>query len=335
MAKSSKLEAVLTKLAEIRNQLGVESTSSDYQAISHNAPSVSEQTIEALRQVIQGKFAVAVAQAAKLVYENELVQLIPDLVKAFDRFLLNPVETDPNCHAKAGIADALYRLEYRQEEVFLQGIRHVQMEPVWGGKVDTAAKLRGICAMGLVRMNYSQVLVELADLLADPEPPARIAAARAIAYSGDPNGVPLLRLRARVGDEPAVLSECLAALLNLDADRSLPFVANVLNMSQPQTQELVALVLGESRLPAAFNVLRHWWEKIREPNLRRTGLLAIATLRQDEPIDFLLDLIATGIARDARDAVTALEIYQDDQSLWQRVEAAMEQRGDERSVKPK
>jgi len=328
MAKSSKLEAVLAKLTEIRNQLEVKSTGSGCQTISDNTPSVSEQTIATLRQIIQGKLAVAVAQAAKLVYENELVQLIPDLVEAFDRFLLKPVETDPNCHAKAGIADALYRLEHREEEVFLRGIRHVQMEPVWGGKVDTAAKLRGICAMGLVRMNYSQVLVELADLLADPESPARIAAARAIAYSGNSNGVPLLRLRARVGDEPAVLSECLAALLNLDADRSLPFVAHFLNTSQPQTQELVALALGESRLPAAFNVLRHWWEKTREPNLRWTGLLAIATLRQDEPIDFLLDLIGTGLTRDARDAVTALEIYQDDQALWQRVEAAMQQRED-------
>lgn len=309
MAKSSKLEAMMAQLAEVRSQIA------------------SEQTIALLQQVIGSKFAVAVAQAAKLVHEHSLVQLIPDLVSAFDRFLVKPAETDANCHAKAGIVDALYRLEHREETVFLKGIRHVQMEPVWGGKVDTAPKLRGICAMGLVRMNYAGVLVELADLLADPESPARIAAARAIAYSGNPNGVPLLRLRARVGDEPEVLSECLVALLNLDGDRSLNFVASFLDTPQPQTQELVGLVLGESRLPAAFHVLRQWWEKTREPSLRRTGLLAIATLRQDEPIDFLLSLIETGISRDAQDAITALEIYRDDQPLWQRVEMAMERRG--------
>lgn len=310
MPKSRKLETLLAQLTEIRSQPN------------------SEQTIADLQQILRSKFAVAVAQAAKVVHERELVQLIPDLVSAFDRFLQNPVETDPNCHAKVGIADALYRLEHRQETVFLNGIRHVQMEPVWGGRVDTAAKLRGVCAMGLVRMNYAEVLVELADLLADPEPPARIAAARAIAYSGNPNGVPLLRLRARVGDEPSVLAECLAALLNLDADRSLDFVSSFLNAPVPQTQELVALVLGESRLPAAFDVLRQWWEKTREPELRRTGLLAIATLRQDQPIDFLLNLIATGTASHARDAVTALEVYRDDPILWQRVQAAAAQRED-------
>lgn len=275
---------------------------------------------------------MAIAQAAKLVYERELRLLIPDLLDAFDRCLSHPVETDPNCHAKAGIADALYHLEYPEAGVFLKGIRHVQMEPVWGGKVDTAAKLRGICAMGLVRMNYPEVLIELGDLLSDPEPEARIAAARAIAYSGYPNGVPLLRLRARVGDEPAVLSDCLAALLTLDADRSLPFVASFLKAPLCQTQELVALVLGESRLPAAFPLLRQWWEKTREPELRRTGLLAIATLRQDQPLDFLLDLLATGTSQNARDAITALDIYRSDQTLWQRVAAAVEQRGGDSSL---
>lgn len=309
MAKSRKLEAMLAQLTEIRHQ-------------------PSEQTIESLQQILRSKFAVAVAQAAKLVHERELGQLIPDLVSAFDRFLINPAETDANCHAKAGIADALYRLEYREEAVFLKGIRHVQMEPVWGGRVDTAAKLRGICAMGLVRMNYAAVLIELADLLADPESEARIAAARAIAYSGNLNGAPLLRLRALVGDEPAVLSECLAALLNLDADRSLDFVARFLHAPDPQTQELVALVLGESRLSAAFPLLRQWWEKTRESDLRRTGLLAIATLRQDQPLNFLLELVATGTPINARDAIDALDIYRHDQSLWQRVEAAVAQRGE-------
>lgn len=314
MAKSRKLEAIVAQLAEIRHQ------------------PVSQQSTDELQQILRSKFAVAIAQAAKLVEERQLRLLIPDLLDAFDRCLSHPVETDPNCHAKAGIADALYHLEYPEAGVFLKGIRHVQMEPVWGGKVDTAAKLRGICAMGLVRMNYPEVLIELGDLLSDPEPEARIAAARAIAYSGYPNGVPLLRLRARVGDEPAVLSDCLAALLTLDADRSLPFVASFLNAPLSQTQELVALVLGESRLPAAFPLLRQWWEKTREPELRRTGLLAIATLRQDQPLDFLLDLLATGTSQNARDAITALDIYRSDQTLWQRVAAAVEQRGGDSSL---
>ncbi|MBW4694187.1 MAG: hypothetical protein KME27_20785 [Lyngbya sp. HA4199-MV5] len=62
-------------------------------------------------------------------------------------------------------------------------------------------------------MNYPLVMVELADLLVDPEPEARIGAARAIAYTQNEQGVPLLRLRVKIGDTSPVLSECLIALL--------------------------------------------------------------------------------------------------------------------------
>ena len=68
-------------------------------------------------------------------------------------------------------------------------------------------------------------MVALADLLADPEPEARIGAARAIAYSENPLGVALLRLRIQVGDTPAVLGECVAALLQLSVDNCLPLAA--------------------------------------------------------------------------------------------------------------
>lgn len=58
--------------------------------------------------------------------------------------MTKPVETDPGCTAKLKAADALYCLEYSNEDLFLRGIRHVQ-EPIWDGSDDTAA-LRGTCA---------------------------------------------------------------------------------------------------------------------------------------------------------------------------------------------
>jgi hypothetical protein len=45
----------------------------------------------------------------------------------------------------------LNKIEYDKEEVFLSGIRFVQMEPRWGGEEDAAAQLRGSAAFGLVR----------------------------------------------------------------------------------------------------------------------------------------------------------------------------------------
>ena len=57
----------------------------------------------------------------------------------FHRFMENPVKTDPGCSAKVELVTALHDLDCAREEVFLQGLRHVQKEPGWGPPVDTAA----------------------------------------------------------------------------------------------------------------------------------------------------------------------------------------------------
>lgn len=310
MAKSRKLEETLAILAQVRDE------------------PTTETAIATLRQVLNSKYSIAVAQATKLVGEAEIHELTPDLLAAFSRLMVNPSEADTGCTAKYRIAEALYRIEYREENIFLQGIHHVQMEAVWGGKEDTAAVLRGTCALGLVRMNYPDVMSELADLLADPKPEARVAAARAIAYNDNSQGVPLLRLKLRMGDkEPQVLSECFVALLKLAPAQSLPLVASFLDAPEEQICEMAALALGESRLHEAFDRLRSWWERKTSTELRRTGLLAIAMLRNDQTLEFLLSLVAEGKSLDAKDAIAALSIYRQDSKLWQRVLQAAENRG--------
>lgn len=301
MAKSRKLEQTQLLLAELRD-----------------AP-ITPDSLQQWRQILQSTQAAAITQTARLIAKRELTELKAELADAFTRLMCKPVKSDPNCLAKAAIADTLYRLDSHNHTLFLQGIRHVQMEPVWGGSVDTAATLRGNCALGLVRMQYSDVMTELADLLADPEAPARMVAARAIGYSDSPQGIPLLRLRARMGDEPQILSEYLAALLKLAPQQSMAFVSAFLDDPNPQVQELVALVLGESRQPEALDHLKNWWQKVRDPELRVTGLLSIAMLRTDEAFQFLLHIVAEGTETTAQEAIKALEIYRQDSDLWQRV----------------
>ncbi|MUG92039.1 hypothetical protein F7734_06015 [Scytonema sp. UIC 10036] len=312
MAKLRKLEETLSVLAQIREN------------------PLDEQAIAILRQTLKSKYSVAVARTAKIVGELAIANMIPDLVAAFERMMVKPADTDPGCLAKKEIAETLYRFEYGEESLFLQGIHHIQMEPVWGGKEDTAAILRGICALGLVRMNYPDVMNELADLLADPKPEARVAAAKAIAYTANSQGVPLLRLKVRMGDKaPQVLSECFIALLQLAPIQSLPLIASFLVASEEQVCELAALALGESRLNEAFLILKSWWEKTINAQLRRTGLLAIAMLRQDSSSEFLLSLIKEGKSIDAKDAIAALSIYRENAELWQRVEQVVRERGDD------
>jgi hypothetical protein len=316
MAKSRKLEELTTALNAIRSD------------------PTSPEGLATLSQVMGSKYGIAVAQAAKMVGQAEIYSLIPDLVAAFDRFMVKPKDTDPGCRAKQAIAEALYRLEHRDETLFLKGIRHGQWEPVWGSQVDTAPKLRGTCALGLVRMNYPAVMVELADLLADPDPEARIAAARAIAYSENDQGVSLLRLRLKVGDLPPVMGECVAALLQLAPEGSWPLVNTLLQAGRRETDgreavetsEVIALVLGESHLPEALPVLQDWWRQTTHPDLRKTALFAIATLRRDGAIQFLLNLLREGSTRDAEDALQALEIYRSDGFLWPQVEEILNTR---------
>jgi HEAT repeat protein len=305
MAKARALEQTLAELSKLRQE------------------PTSAASIATLRIVLQGKSSHAAAKAAEIAAELEISDLKDDLVAAFERFLVDPVKTDPTCAAKAAIADALYRIGAAEHRVFLRGIRHVQMEPVWGGKADTATTLRGVCALGLVRANYRDALAELADLLADPEARARADAARAIAYSEDEHGVPLLRLKALVGDtDPTVITECLTALLQLAPQPSLAFVARFLDRDDSSMQEAAALALGTSRVAEAFPILRDWWERTREPGVRRTALLALAMLKRDAAIDFLLSLIATAEGPTARAAMTALGLYRHDTALVERVRSA-------------
>jgi HEAT repeat protein len=241
--------------------------------------------------------------------------------------MVNPVKIDPGCSAKTAIAETLYRLEAYQADLYLRGISHRQMEPVWGGEEDTAAKLRGVCALGLVRMNYTNVMIPLAHLLADPDADARISAARAIGYAGLEEGIPLLRYKVLTGDaHPQVLCESFGALIKLSPESSLAFVASFLKRDDVTIVESAALALGESQLPQAFPFLEEAWEDTFDRELRKTLLTSIALLRQEPAMAFLENLILEGARVHAQDALEALSLYRGEQRIWQRVEMALQSR---------
>ncbi|MBI3893872.1 MAG: HEAT repeat domain-containing protein [Candidatus Wallbacteria bacterium] len=296
------LEMLLAGLSEIKDQLG------------------SELARERLKQALASPQSIAVARAAKLIARGEVSGFDAALVSAFDRMLENSAKNDPGCQAKQAIADALYKLDSREDAVFLRGIRHVQREASWGPPVDTAANLRAVCALGLVRRNHPAALLELGDLLADSESPARIGAAKALSYSENDNAVPLLRLRVLTGEaDPQVLAECLASLAALDPEGSPELMERLLSSPESAVAETAALALGATRSPQAFDVLRRWWERSPEPELRRAALLAIATLRLDASFEFLLSLVEDAPGQTARDAVAALGIHRHDAAVRERV----------------
>jgi len=311
MAKARTLEQRLATLNELRED------------------PTSDRAIKELRSALSAKSNYVVAKAAKIVGESEIGDLESELASAFGRFMKDAVKTDPGCRAKTAIADALYRIGCRDEELLLQGIRHVQMEPVYGGSVDTATELRSVCALGLVRMNYREVMIELAHLLADGEQVARVGAARALGYAEREDAVPLLRFKVLIGDrEPQVLSECFIALLKIAPQSSLPFVAEFLDHRDQTVTEAAAMALGESRREEAFEILKSWWERTHYADLRRTALVAIAVLRQEQATRFLLELIAKERTLVAREAISALGMYRYDEKMRQEVAQAVEGRKD-------
>ncbi|HWB81417.1 MAG TPA: hypothetical protein VG755_40925 [Nannocystaceae bacterium] len=301
-----------------------------------------EQQLEAVRAALDDRNAAANALLKKTVAGNNgyLVGTIADALEegdallaglpaAFARLLDDAVKRDPACRGKVAIAKALDRAELREEAVFLAGVRHVQREPVWGGTVDTAGELRGVCGMGLVHMRHDRAMVEVALLLADPEVAARTAAARAIAASGDRTvGEPLLRLRIAVGEpEPEVLGELFAALLDLCGSAALDDVAKFFRHEERALAEAAAIAIGSSRLPGAFVTLRDAEDAFIGAS-RRVRLLAIALVRDSEAWEFLLACVKDGSKGEAEDAARALATFRHDDELVTKLRAAAGARTD-------
>lgn len=295
-------------------------------------PKARARVIEAL-QGNSGLLVALATTAAVAGDEDDPVidrALLERLPAAFERLMHDPVQRDPQCRGKAAIAKALRRAEAQGDEVFLAGVRHVQNEPVWGGRVDTAAELRGVCLMALIEGHHPRAMVEAAHLLADPQAAARTAAARALGCSGQAEvAEPLLRLRVQAGEDDAeVLGECLHALLQLAPRSSLDYVAGFLGGPDDIAAEAAALALGESRLPSALPPLLQQAGRSVGKGRRRVVLLAIALLRAEEGWAYLLQLIEQGPPSAAAEALEALAAFRHDERLRERVLATVQRRGD-------
>ena len=306
MAKSASVEDRLAELAALGK--------------SPDTPEARTQ----LRKHLAGKVNVVVARAAGIVAHIEGSEFIDDLTAAFNRFMTDPAKTDKGCAAKNAVVKALLAADCDDEELFRNGIRHVQLEPTWGGRADTAGQLRALCGLGLVQVGSPDAMNELAALLADKEADARIGAASALAHCG-PTASPLLRFKVLTGDEePAVLAECLTGLMTLSPSGSFEFVASFVDQRHPALYEHAALALSESRLPGVFDLLKEKWTATFDREFKKTLLLPIALTRSQEARDLLISVLETGEVGMATAAIGALRIYREDATLRNRAEAAIE-----------
>ena len=283
-----------------------------------------------LRKALADRVNLVVAKAAKVAAEMRIHELLPDLLRAFDRLFEKPVERDPQCWGKNAISKALVALDHRQAAPFLRGIRHIQMEPVWGGEADTAATLRGTCALALPScpdIGRGQILRHLVDALADRALPVRSDAVRAIAQIAGDEAILLLRLKARQGDiESEVVGQAFDYLFQLEREQALPFVAEFLQPKLGPVAEEAALALGSSRLPGAAVFLEQSFAHQRDPEFRQVLLRALSSTRLPPALEFLLNLVRNGREADALCAIEALALHRDSADIRRQVEQAAGQR---------
>lgn len=316
MAKSSPLDAKLARLAQIE------------------AGTPSAEDIFELRAAIQGTNHILAAKAASLAGELGVSELVPDLAAALGRFMEKGGKADKGCRAKTAIVEALSILDYGDPDVFLRGIRHVQMEPVYGGRADAAAGLRGRCAIALAQLAIPEAVYEICDLLADPEKEARGNAVSALGLLATEASELLLRMKASSGDEPEVIETCFSVLMKMAPERSIPFVARFLGHANPAMVEAAAMALSESRTIDAFNILLEAWQQHLDPSYRKMLLLPFALTRLDEAVAFLVDLVENAGITIACEAVKCLgAVYQDDQHLRKQVKHAVTNRAEESILK--
>lgn len=270
------------------------------------------EAVPALRKALTDRVNLVAAKAAKIAAERPSPEVVPDLLRAFERLFEDPAKRDPQCWGKNAIAQALRDLGHRDSAAYLRGAVHIQMEAVWGGQEDTAGPLRGVCLLalpGCPDLLREQTLRHMVNALTEPSPMVRADAARALAEMQGDDCALLLRLKARAGDaEPAVTGQVLESLLALERREALPFVKQFLAAAD-QVAEEAALALGGSRQSFAVEVLLEAWPTARGLEYRQALLRALSISRDEGAIEFLKGLVTEGRAQDAADARAALALF--------------------------
>ena len=283
-------------------------------------------TVAILRKALSDRANLIVAEAARAAGEIHAAELIPDLLAAYSRLFEDPVKTDPKCWGKTAIIKALTTMDYSESPPYVRGSTHVQMEPVWGKVEDAAGPLRSNCILALPQCSDLQrfdIFRRLVDALMDPLDPVRIEAVRAIEQMNGDEAPLLLRLKALAGDlRPAVTGCAFDAILQLESEKGLAFVAGFLKSVDAEVRDEAALAMGAWRHPSAVQILIAEWNDTIDREFRSVLLRAMSSSREESALEFLLGLVREGPRQYAESALEALEIHTGSADIQERIALA-------------
>ncbi len=300
------------------------------------------QSIETeLRLLLTHKSNFVVGKAVALAESRNITSVAPELIKAFPYFMSDCLKRDPGCSAKLAIANCLIGFGEPAWDIFLAGVRHVQMEPAFGGPVDTAATLRAMCGRGLIAMGHHDAFRWHAALLADSEAMTRAIAVETLANAPEERSE--LLLRAKIGPPPdlgapekriydvrdperGIEMDAFQALMKIAPDESFDFIAGYLRDGDPERVRAAALALGESRKPEALELLCERWRWNVKWEPREPLALAIALVRSDEAFQFLLDALVNVPEVHAGFLLDALAVFRETPARTAKVKHVIESR---------
>jgi hypothetical protein len=291
---------------------------------------LNDQVITEIRQSLRNRSNLIIAKAAKVAGALQARSVVPDLVASFHSLMADAPRLDKRCAALTEIVAALYELDCDDPDPYFIGLRHVQMEGSFGPPVDAAAKLRGLCAQGLLRTRGPNALDEVVRLLVDREPEARIGAVKALATNGGEAGVLLLRLKVHMGDqEPVVLAECFAGLLAAAPERSVSFVGEYVDSVDEAVAEAAILALGESKNECALEILKDKWQRTVRGPLRHVLLVAMACSRLESAIAYLLAIAGEASPKTATQAIEVLASYRSSERIRSSLQKVVRERNEQ------
>jgi hypothetical protein len=259
-----------------------------------------------LPEVLAKAAGAVVARLLPRVEVNEAS--LESLSRAFNRLEKSGRKGDPGCIGREAILRRLLASGWPMGELYHAASRSVQWEPVWGGQVDTAASLRGLGGLGLLRSADADAPLVLARLLADTDRATRLAASEALRESRAEWAAALCVHHLLIaGDEDQVRSMLLLALLESRPAAGLELASHLLEAREAGERAPLCLALGESSMDEAAELLwTHLEEQLLEED-RRPCWLGLALSRCPAGRDRLLEEIRQMPPRRRDELALALE----------------------------
>lgn len=293
----------------------------------------SPEGVRRLKEIFKAKEPLPVVKAVTIAEKWEARDLAEDLTVLFARFMELP---DPGCAVKENVARVL--CDWGPTDggrIFERGIRYIQMEAVWGGRVDVAAGLRGWCAAGLSSMGYWDQVRLILPLLVDAEKQARIMGIRALVQGRSSEAEVALRLKMLTGDIPQaepedaeeVMTECLYGLAEGWGAKVVGFLVEM--TGKGTYRRLALFALARCRADEAWESLARLFEAEVVGTRRKELLEAMATARSEKAVSWMCERIRNGRDSEAIETVRAMTIRREETRVWDRVVEAARENGSE------